>query len=58
MNQINFKPGDTVVLKGWPPQEMMVTDNRNAALLTVRAPNGAALRVGRETVVPIGVRDD
>ena len=58
MNQIDFKPGDSVVIKGWPPREMEVTDTRNPILLTVRAPNGATLRVGRETVVPVGVRDD
>jgi hypothetical protein len=58
MNQIDFKPGDSVVLRGWPPREMKVTDTRNPVLLTVRAPNGATLRVGRETVVPVGVRDD
>lgn len=56
MNQIDFRPGDTVVLKVWPPRDTEVTDTRNP--VNAHGEGAERLCVGRETVVPMGVRDD
>ena len=44
----NFKTGDQVVVKGWPPSSpMTVTDTSDRSLLTLELPSGCTVRVGR-----------
>ena len=50
----NFRLGDQVVIKGWPPSPTLeVVDVNDRALLTLQAPGGALLRVGRLQVTLI-----
>lgn len=48
-----IKPGDRVLVTGWPPEPLEVIDAADRALLTVRAPTGRELRVGRYSVASI-----
>ena len=44
----NFRKGDQVVVRGWPPSSpMTVTDTGDTSLLTLELPSGCSVRVGR-----------
>jgi len=43
-----FRVGDQVVVKRWPPSNVLeVVDTSDQALLTLQTPGGATLKVGR-----------
>jgi len=44
----NFKVGDRVTVRGWPPSPVLtVIDTSDPSLLTLQTVGGAQLRVGR-----------
>ena len=48
LQQYNFKAGDQVVVRGWPPSAVMtVIDHSDRSLLILETPGGAQLKVGR-----------
>jgi hypothetical protein len=52
LNLVNLKPGDQVLVKGWPASVVLkVVDISNRALMILRTPNGALLKIGRLAVV-------
>jgi len=43
-----FRVGDQVLIKGWPPSNVLeVIDTSDRALLILQTPSGATLKVGR-----------
>jgi len=43
-----FRAGDQVLVKGWPPSNVLeMIDASDRALLTLQTPSGATLKVGR-----------
>jgi hypothetical protein len=51
LTSYNFQTGDSVIVNGWPASTVLeVTDASDRSLLTLRAPNGASLKVGRLAV--------
>jgi len=43
-----FRVGDQVLVKGWPPSDVLeVIDTSDRALLVLQTPAGATLKVGR-----------
>lgn len=54
LNRYNFKPGDHVIVKGWPPsRQLEVVDTSDRSLLTLKASNGSTLKIGRLAVVKV-----
>lgn len=54
LTQYSLKPGDHVIVKGWPPsRQLEVVDTSDRSLLTVKASNGSTLKVGRLAVVKV-----
>ena len=48
LDRYNFRMGDQVVVKGWPPSNVLeVIDVSDQALLTLQTPAGTTLKVGR-----------
>lgn len=45
-----IRPGDHITVSGWPPAHLEVVDASDPALLTIRAPSGAELKIGRQCV--------
>jgi hypothetical protein len=44
----NFRVGDQVLVKGWPPSDVLeVIDTSDRALLILQTPSGTTLKVGR-----------
>lgn len=52
-----IRPGDHITVAGWPPDHLEVIDTSDRALLTVRAPTGRELKIGRHCVGSIVVAD-
>jgi acyl CoA:acetate/3-ketoacid CoA transferase alpha subunit len=49
---LNLKPGDQVLVEGWPPSAVLkVVDTSDRSLVILRTPNGALLKIGRLAVV-------
>jgi len=43
-----FRVGDSVIVKGWPPSNVLeVIDTSDRALLVLQTPAGTTLKVGR-----------
>lgn len=42
--------GDHITVTGWPPMHLEVIDTSDRELLTVRAPTGRELKIGRQCV--------
>lgn len=50
-----FRVGDQVLIKGWPPSNVLeVIDTSDRALLILQTPSGATLKVGRLQVTLVG----
>jgi len=54
LQRYGFRIGDQVRVRGWPPSTVFeVADTSDRALLTLRTPSGAVLRVGRLAVTRV-----
>jgi hypothetical protein len=52
-----IKPGDRVLVKGWPPVSMEVIDASDRSILVLRSAYGTSLKVGRLAVIPATEND-